>query len=731
MTVPKTLPSLLFLLCVALAAALPANADTSYTKRLTITNNCGDDAWMFIIPPVDDVGFPQSQYWASQNGATTVYTAVCSDDDDTCKQQNTQYKLVISAGESQTFSVPDAGSASFKSYFKLGCTAGTSPFEEFGNCKLGADFPSSQLGSDLAGTHTWFEVTWGCNASDYNTYCSSDPGSAKCLEHCAENPVNNQALGTEDNFDISVVDGYGMPMSVVAEGDGQDQCSNQSGTTGVNSKDLGFLDLASCPAETSTTLEVPSEGDEANIYNWLNEQKSIDLWSTYQYTDGNTYTQNCAHPHSWFSSNVLGTNITDSNRPITPADGTTCTSANWYGCAGSCLDDDGQTVTPSAGAEQCMDGPGDGSKNVAKTKYVRRLKAMGITGYTWQYDDATGDASCPQGLTYTLTLCPLKAGQTPYDTSTQKWTFVSDSNSCTLAGDDATDTYDNYWECISSNAKYSVAKHTGVSYCVPDAGGDYDNYLACANTLDDVPDQQEDIVWRNTTSGKNAVWQMKGETYKSYNLMDDVPLGWNIVGMYDFNEDGYSDIFWHNDSSGANAIWYMRRTERQSWVLIDKTDNAWLPKGIGDFNKNGTPDIVWRNSENGNDYVWYMEDATFKGDAELPQRDLPWELSGVADFDNDNYPDLLWHNPDSGENDIWLMKKTKLKETVSLPTTTTEWELVGTMDINNRGQMDILWRRPDIGKTAIWRMKGTSLASYGFLDSAPSNWEIQGTGVVY
>ncbi len=619
-----------------------------------------------------------------------------------------------------------------KAYFKLGCVdSDNSTFKEFGDCKLGADFGNSTLGNDLAGTHTWFEVTWGCNETDYNTYCKDDPSSATCFAHCAENPsINpntgkNEGLGATDYFDISVVDGYGVPMSVAASGDGTDQCGD-----GISSKDLGFLDLASCPSETSATLAVPESGDEAAIYTWLDgEQKAISMLST----TSNGYSQNCAHPHSWFSGNVLGTTITDDPRPIAPAtSGSDCNSANWYGCANACNNSSGTAVTPSGGATQCQAGPEDGSKNVAKTNFVRRLKAMGITGYTWQFDDATGEATCPQGLTYTLTLCPLKAGQTPYDTSTQSWKFVSDSNSCTLADDGDDDTYTTYWDCISSNATYTTAVHTNVTYCVPDSGGEYANYAACAKTLDAVPDTQEDLIWRNTETGINAVWHLNGETVSSYKAIQKLKdQNWNIAGSFDFNNDGYSDLLWHNLDSGKNAIWYLKRHVLQSWVLIDDTANVWDPKGVGDFDNNGTIDIVWRNSKTGANFVWYMDDATRTGEVSLPKRELPWELGGVADFNSDDHPDLLWRNPDTGENDIWLMNGTTRTETVSLPEAETRWEIVGTMDANNRGQVDIIWRRPAKKQTGIWRMKGTSMASSGLLDGAPSSWEVQGTGVIY
>jgi hypothetical protein len=50
------------ILAFSIVACPPAWSDTTYTERFTVVNNCGDDAWMWIIPPGPDLAEAQSQF---------------------------------------------------------------------------------------------------------------------------------------------------------------------------------------------------------------------------------------------------------------------------------------------------------------------------------------------------------------------------------------------------------------------------------------------------------------------------------------------------------------------------------------------------------------------------------------------------------------------------------------------------------------------------------------------
>ena len=102
------------------------------------------------------------------------------------------------------------------------------------------------------------------------------------------------------------------------------------------------------------------------------------------------------------------------------------------------------------------------------------------------------------------------------------------------------------------------------------------------------------------------------------------------VNLCDFNGDGKTDIVWRNKTTGQNAVWFMNGT---TWVstswLIEVTDTSWEIVGMGDFNNDGKTDIVWRYKTNGQDAVWLMDGTSVSSVVSLPQvSDTGWEIVG-------------------------------------------------------------------------------------------------------
>ena len=72
-------------------------------------------------------------------------------------------------------------------------------------------------------------------------------------------------------------------------------------------------------------------------------------------------------------------------------------------------------------------------------------------------------------------------------------------------------------------------------------------------------DGKPDILLRNYVTGATAVWVMNGTTFTGtvINLPGLVDTNWRIEGTNDFNADGQEDILYRNYSTGASAIWLM------------------------------------------------------------------------------------------------------------------------------------------------------------------------------
>jgi YD repeat-containing protein len=241
-----------------------------------------------------------------------------------------------------------------------------------------------------------------------------------------------------------------------------------------------------------------------------------------------------------------------------------------------------------------------------------------------------------------------------------------------------------------------------------------------------------DILWRNTSTGQNAVWYMEGETFiesASVNAVSD--QNWKIVGTGDFNSDGKTDILWRNTSTGQNLVWYMNGVTYISYASINAvTDQNWKIVGTGDFDADGKTDILWRNTSTGQNAVWYMNGVTFISSAYTSSvADQNWKIVGTGDFNSDGKTDILWRNTSTGQNLVWYMNGvTYVSNAYSDTVADQNWKIVGTGDFNADGKTDILWRNTSTGENVVWYMNGIAVAGGVQLDtSLDTSWQIVGT----
>jgi hypothetical protein len=130
-------------------------------------------------------------------------------------------------------------------------------------------------------------------------------------------------------------------------------------------------------------------------------------------------------------------------------------------------------------------------------------------------------------------------------------------------------------------------------------------------------DGKADILWRNTSTGENALWLMDGPTLTSNNSISPVPAttpGWTITGVGDFNGDGKADILWRNASSGENYLYPMEGTTILGTEGYVRTvaDLSWEVKGAGDYDGDGKADVLWRHAVTGENYLYPMDGITIK-----------------------------------------------------------------------------------------------------------------------
>jgi hypothetical protein len=243
-------------------------------------------------------------------------------------------------------------------------------------------------------------------------------------------------------------------------------------------------------------------------------------------------------------------------------------------------------------------------------------------------------------------------------------------------------------------------------------------------------DGKADILWRHATTGDNYLWPMNSTTIKATEgyLRSVTDANWKVAAIADFDGNGNDDILWRNISTGENYIYFMNGTTISSEGYIRSVVPAWTVVGAGDFDGDGKADILWRNASTGENYLFPMNGLAIKPtEAYFRSVAAPWTVAGLGDFDGDGKTDILWRNTTTGENYIFPMNGTAIKGTETyIRTVPTIWSVVMVADFNADGTADILWRNNTSGDNYLFPMVGLNIGgTEAYLRNvAGPNWTI-------
>ena len=393
-----------------------------------------------------------------------------------------------------TFEIPDKGAPSGRFSFSMGCAKNdTDPFNQ-SPCTLGA------ANTELAAINTLAEVSFGCMFSSdpsklaNQSNCAFNPGgTGPSFPNCQANPnaANCGALGTNDYYDVSAVDGFTFPLRVEVKAQSSSViCNNNSGNNPLAAADAfvdgSMLDLSSCPAEDANTIYSTDPAQQQLIAGGIS---LLTRWNASNQPDPNGQAKACVAPYQWFEQDQLGSPVDTSPHAANCANGS-CTSSSYYaaeGCDGtnsttlmySCPQHSGpqQRVGPHLATQNGPYLTPDGMYSVHNTNYVRALYALGYKGYTWQFDDGVGLLNCPssaaigdpqQYTTYTITVCPSGATNNPAQPA--QWVFSPATGTCVLSGPGGGNSYSSLALCQQANMRYLCDDVTKYDpYQVPNA----------------------------------------------------------------------------------------------------------------------------------------------------------------------------------------------------------------------------------------------------------------------
>ena len=198
---------------------------------------------------------------------------------------------------------------------------------------------------------------------------------------------------------------------------------------------------------------------------------------------------------------------------------------------------------------------------------------------------------------------------------------------------------------------------------------------------------------------------------------------WSVVGTGDFNGDGFGDILWRNTETGQVVIQMLRCRGTGQDVSCPIIGGGtpptvtldWEIMGVGDFNGDGFADILWLNTQTGQPQIWLLS-CTADGGGSCRQLDggaptpppRDWQIVGTGDFNGDGRTDILWFNNTTRQALVWLITRDGKSFFFSASPALTPpppWQVQETGDFNGDGTSDILWLNPMTGQLLVWLIK--------------------------
>lgn len=199
---------------------------------------------------------------------------------------------------------------------------------------------------------------------------------------------------------------------------------------------------------------------------------------------------------------------------------------------------------------------------------------------------------------------------------------------------------------------------------VPVGTGDLDN------------DGNQDLTWFNAGSGEVSTWltdgsgTVLGTQWVDWRCGSGCSSQWRPITLGDFNGDDNEDLLWWNSTSGVVSAWLMNgygnvlAKQDLDW-RCDFPSCAWYesPIGAGDMDNDGRTDLVWFNYQTGVVSTWLLNDygnvlakqtVDWRCDA-TSGCSYQWSPMGVGDLDGNGAQDVVWHDTSSGVVSTWLL----------------------------------------------------------------------------
>nr|WP_249812502.1 VCBS repeat-containing protein [Bradyrhizobium sp. 146] len=239
----------------------------------------------------------------------------------------------------------------------------------------------------------------------------------------------------------------------------------------------------------------------------------------------------------------------------------------------------------------------------------------------------------------------------------------------------------------------------------------------------------EDILWRNSSTGQLISWSLTGDQKAAgYTDLGTVSSVWAIQthnSSSDFFQDGADDILWRNSSTEQLVVWNMKAGKASNVVDLGTGPSAdWKLVATADFTGDGSADILWRNSVSGQNFLWKWDGGS-TGSTDVGTVATEWSIAGTGDFTGDGASDLLWYDNLTHQAVYWNLKDGGGHSGYTdLGTIPTGWQLQNPRDVTGDGTADLLVQNTSNGTIGYWPMDpGVSHALHTIATVSPG-WHI-------
>ena len=246
----------------------------------------------------------------------------------------------------------------------------------------------------------------------------------------------------------------------------------------------------------------------------------------------------------------------------------------------------------------------------------------------------------------------------------------------------------------------------------------------------------DDLLWRNTTDGRMAVWFMTadGQQERAVVMDNTAPIGWDAYGVCDVDGSGGIDIIWLKESTGQIAVWFMGTDgQRDSATIISNiAPTGWSLVGVCDVDHADGGDLLWLKESTGQLAVWFLGTDGQRKSAVVMNNTAPsgWVIAALGDINNSGGDDILWRNEVDGRMAVWFLTTGGQRDSAVIMNNLaiSGWNVCGLINIDNTAGDDIMWRYTPTDQLAVWFMSTAGQRTNAVILSAlaPSTWDIDG-----